>query len=501
MRRAWVRETAGWAAALGISLAVAAQVAASARSELLFRDGDSLVVAMFVRSVLSGQPLDWAMSSVLFVPESVVLGGIDALTGADLGTLLAVNAVVNLLAVYGALRMAAGRRSDGAAPAGWALVGLAVFGLISVTETSASRDALELASLQLTTTYYSATVVGVIVAIGLVRRALDRTDLRIGYGPVLGLIAVAAISTLSNPLFGVWATVPLGLLLAVTSFRAERRTQTLVLLSALVGGTALGAVARIPFAAWIANTGAGYAQPDRWAASLQYYGELLTDRLSTPLGILGTSITVALLALATVRTVRAATRGARFVAASAWVLPLLVVFGAIALGTHAARYLQPVVFAPVLALVAAPRALRLPRAVLRTATAVVAVVLLVGGALGIPRLAAAAHRPDADLTCVTEWVDSSGRTGAGQFWTVRLPKAHLADPSQLVQVDHQLNGYAWLVNRTDLDVGSVSFLLEDAQTVPWQLPVSAVPDEVIECGRYRILDFGAQRLPLGPAHS
>ncbi len=509
MRGAWVREAAGWVAALGISIAVAAQVAASARSDLLFRDGDSLVVAMFARSVLEGRPLDWAMSSVLFLPESGVFAGLSAVLDTDLGGLLAVNAVVNLLALFGALRLAAGRRRDGAAPVAWSLAALAVFGLVAVTETSASRDALELASLQLTTTYYSATVVGVIAVVGVLRRAADRTSGVLGAAAAVAVIS--AVSTLTNPLFAAWATVPLAVILLVATLlvaalrgaalRGAARSRTLLLLGALVVGTAIGFAARIPFAAWIANTGAGYAQPDRWAESVQYYGGLLADRLATPLGLAGTLVIVALLALAAARTVRAESAGARLVAISAWLLPLLVVIGAVALGTHAARYLQPVVFAPMLALVASPRALRVPRPVVRAVTAAAAVLILAAGAVGVPRLAAAAHRPDADLDCVTDWVDASGRTGAGQFWTVRLPKAHLDDPTRLVQVDHRLNGYAWLVDRADFAVGEVSFLVEDAQTVPWELPVATVPEDVVTCGRYRILDFGTARLPLGPAHS
>lgn len=99
MRRVWVRELAGWSGALAVALITAAQVASSARSELLFRDGDSLIVALFARSVLSGVPLDWAMSSVLFLPESAVFAGLDTLLPLDVNGLLAVNAVINILAL------------------------------------------------------------------------------------------------------------------------------------------------------------------------------------------------------------------------------------------------------------------------------------------------------------------------------------------------------------------------------------------------------------------
>lgn len=499
MRRAWVRELAGWIGALGVSLVIVGQVAASGRAELLFRDGDSLFVALVARSMLAGGPHDWAMSSVLFLPESALSAGLDALLPVDVNGLLAVSAVVNLLALYGALRVVAGRRRDGSAPVAWSLMGLAVVGVLAATETSASRDALELASLPLTTTYYAATVVGAVISIGLARRFLDRD-----HGGVALLCSaggLSMLSTLTNPLYAVWATVPLVIVILLMMISASGKRRMAALLVTLIGGTVLGFVGRIPFQPWIANTGVGYAQPSQWLESAVHYGDLLVDRLSTPVGGAACALSLGLLAWAVVRTVRAEDAGSRLVAATAWVAPLLVVVGAIALGTHAARYLQPIAFAPVLAVLATPRALTMPHRATRMIAATVAVAVLVGGALSIPRLSAAAGAPDADLTCVTDWVDGSGRTGAGQFWTVRLPKLHVDDPARLVQVDHQLDGYAWLVDRRDFDVAEVSFLVEDAQTVPWRFPVPAIPDEVVDCGRYRILDFGGTPLPLGPQHS
>lgn len=497
MTRVWVRELTGWLAALTLALIVSGQIAASARAELLFRDGDSLIVALFAQSALSGEPSHWAMSSVLFLPEAALFAGLDLILPFDVNGLLAASAAVNLLAFYGALRMVAGRRRRGTAPVAWALIGTAVLGVLAMTETSASRDALELASLLLTTTYYSATVIAVVLAAGLIRRFVERE--RQGAGLLTTLAFVAALSTLSNPLFAVWATVPLAVVLAGLALRSATRSRLLLTLAVLVGATALGFLGRIPFSAWIANTGAGYAQPALWAESVGYYAALLGDRVTTPLGVVGSLLSLGLLVFAVVRSIRVHETAERVVALAAWVIPVLVLLGAIVLGTHAARYLQPLAFAPVLALVAAPRALAIPHPRLIVATT--AVLLLAGSALSVPRLTSAAQAPDADLTCVTDWVAASGRTGAGQFWTVRLPKLHLDEPAQLVQVDHRLGAYAWLVDRTDFDVGEVSFLIEDGQTVAWQLPLDVVPDEIVDCGRYRILDFGSTSLPLGPPHS
>ncbi|MFJ4223564.1 hypothetical protein [Microbacterium sp. NPDC089695] len=499
MTRTWVRELAGWMLALAVALVTTASVAASARGDLLFRDGDSLIVALLSRSILEGDRLDWAMSSVLFLPETAVFTVLEAALPITVDALFAVSAIVNLLALYGAFRLVAGRRREGSAPVAWSVAALGALGALAMTETSASRDALELASLPLTTTYYSATVVAVVASVGIARRIRDGSAHRAAL--LVGLGLVAAVSTLSNPLYAVWLTAPLVVILAILALRSRTRTRDLWLVAALLAGTVAGAGFRIPFSAWIANTGAGYAQPALWMESVEYYGRLLAERLQSPLGLVAAVAVIALLALGILRTARARDDASRLVAIASWALPLAVVIGAVALGTHAARYLQPAVFAPLLALVADTRALRAPERIGRRITAVSAVALLVGGALSVPRLATAAATTDPDLACVTSWVDASERTGAGQFWTVRLPKLHLDDPSRLVQVDHRLDGYAWLVNRADLDAREVTFLVQDSQSVAWELPVSAVPDAIVECGRWTILDFASTPLPLGPAHS
>lgn len=523
----WARELLGALTAVAIGIAVVTAVAASARSELLFRDGDSLVTTLVVRSIALGQPQDWALSTVLFLPETAMLGLLTTL-GLGVDGTLALAGVVNVVALYGALRVAAGSVVRARAPIAGALLALGAFALLAASETSPSRDALELASLLTTTTYYSATVVGVVLAVGLARRALDRAPVRgtagatttVPWFAVVALGLVAAASVLTNPLFAAWATVPLGLVLGVV---AVRRREALWLVGALVVGSAVGFVGRMPLAHLIANTGAGYIDPAQWPASLEYYGLLLAERWSAPWGAASVLAVVGMWGWSIAATMLLARRrdvGAAVVAACGWVLPLLVTVGAIAVGTHAARYLQPAVFAPLLGLVVLPTVL-LSRALGRAAAerpeaaesagrrwAVVAVggaalLLAVSALIGIPRIGSAANAPDADLACVVDWSEQSGRTGAGQFWTVRLPKTHLADPRGLVQVDHRLRGYAWLVNRDDFAVGEVSFLVIDAQSPAFDLPagLSMADAELIACGRYTIADFGRATLPLGPQRS
>lgn len=497
-----MRETGGWLAAALIAVVAVAQIASTARAELLFRDADSLVVALLVRSVGDGEAFDWVMSSVLFLPEAIVFGVlwmIGRLLSLETDTVLVVNAVVNLTALYGAIRFAAGRRRSDRSPVGWSLAAMSLFCLIALTETSASRDALELASLLTTTTYYSATVIAVVLSAGLVRRAFDHEGAVRRLPVWLGIVALLA--TLSNPLYLAWAGIPIGAVLLISAVYPSARGRALPMLWALVIGIVAGLLARIPLSAWIANDGTDYVQPGLWPESVGYYAQLLGERLSTPLGVAGSAIVAVLLFVCLVQSWRAEDQGSRVLAVMAWAVPLLVLVGMVAMGTHAARYLQPVVFLPVLGLVASPRTLRMPTRAASWSVAAAGVVAILLAGLSIPRAAVAAQHPDADLSCVDDWVSASGRTGAGQFWTVRLPKLHIADASQLVQVDHQLNAYAWLVNRTDFAVGEVSFLLEDAQSAPWSLGADVQPTDVIACGRYTIYDFDTRTLPLGPARS
>jgi hypothetical protein len=497
-----VAESTVLVGAVALAVLVVAHVAVSARGALLFSDGDSMLPVLFVRSFEAGDGQDWAMSSVLFVPELSLFGAIWKLgLGAD--WTIAINGVVNLVALYVALRCVAGgwfRSRAGAFGAGGAF---AVFAVLALLDRTADRDSLELASLLTTPTYYSATVIAVVASIALVRTALGGRGRPGMWVAVLALVAV--LSVMSNPLYLLWATIPLTMVVVVVAV-IDRHRFAGKLAVVLVAASGFGYALRIPFAPHIANDGLGYVDLGGAGASAGYYGALVGDMFSSVGGaasMLGISGLIATAAYLSHRAWMRRDRPALVVTAAGWVIPVLVVAAAILLGTHAARYLQPVVFAPLAALSIAPALLRLPRGGPVRASVVAAIAstgLLVGASLVIPAIASTVDRPDRDLWCVTNWVDRSGRVGAGQYWSVRLPKAHLDDPRQLVQVDALLQPYNWLVDRTDASVRAVSFLLVDADSIPFALGGPADP-KVIGCGRYQILDFGDRPLALGTPHS
>lgn len=518
--RGVVVEVLGWAFALAMALLVTAHLVNS-RGELLFIDADSMFNALLTHAIADGAPQQWAMSPVLFVPEAIAFAAVSALVP-DLHTAFVVSSIVNFTALYGAFRVASGSRRTAATPVLGAAAAFTAFSALALLEGGGDRNSLQLASLLGTTTYYSATVIASVLAIGLVRRALDaeRMPARI-WVPLAGVIAVSAFS---NPLIVVWAVAPaatvlVGLAIArrtrspdvvVSRGRMPRRPPLhLLLVLVLAAASAVGLVARTSVDHLIVAQGADYLRPGNELAAVTGLLRVAAAELARPGGIVAAAVLAALVVTAVLLTFSrtAAERpGAGFLVAVAWVAPVACTLGVVLLGNETPRYLQPWVFAPMLVLACLgewlpPARRRLPSRGRRGALVLAAasVVVLVLGGLGLVRLAAApTTASETSLACVVDWVNDADRTGAGQFWTVRAPKAYADDPAQLLQVTHDLHAYAWLVNRTDYDATTVTFLVADDQSLPFDLPgeLTIADATTVDCGRYTIHDFGSTAIPV-----
>jgi hypothetical protein len=507
--RRWPVELAGFAGASAIAIMVVAHLVSTPRAWIVYYDGDSLVNTLIWKSLVAGQPQHWALSSVLFVPEFALYAAL-ALLGLSVKATLTLNALVNLVGLYAAVRFVSSSTGRGLSWNVAASVGaFGIFGIMAMLDSSSKRESFELPSLMATTTYYSATVVGTLVAIGLVRRLCEQGRPRARRRDVIVLFAVATVSTFTNPIFAAWAVAPLVLLLLV--LLAGRIVSVGALAAAalpLVLGVGAGVALRLPFAALISDSGINYVEPQRLEGSLSYYGGLIAQRAQTVDGASSLAIDAVLIAISVVASLLAVRRrwvAGIIVSSAAWGIPVLVSVGAVLLGTEATRYLEPVFFAPILVLTVlpgllSPRRLGIGRP-LRLAAGITAILACIsGGIIGIPRLVTESSSLDPSVQCVDAWVTASGRTGAGQYWTIRAPKAYLADARQLVQVDAALGPYAWLVNRADYTNARVSFLVVDT-TRPLKLmgqQAQHTPHTTISCGRYTIVDFHGATLKLGP---
>lgn len=473
----------------------------------MFFDGDSLVNTLIVNSFRSGAAQDWAMSPVLFIPELIVYGLISLFADGP-RTALTINAIVNFVALYGALRIASGSRKHSHAPVITSLLAFAAFCALVLLEENGGRDSMQLAGLLATTTYYSATVIAAVATVGLIRRAFDARRVSLSVGISIGVTAM--LSTLSNPLFTAWATAPaLVLLFVMGIFRGQRRVSS-VLALLLVTVTVVALTGRAGLGRLIGASIPDYFHPEDIAGALEHLVNLASGELARPGAIAGSVLIAALLATAIVMTVKnraAKEAGAWVLALYAWFAPLSSVIGVFMLGLPSPRYLQPLVVAPMLILMSAaaskPRWIsdhltrRLPTPGL-TVTLLVCAVLSGAGVLRL--LAPPASEARASLQCAVDWVEKSERHGAGQFWSVRAPKSYVSDPASLLQVTSEARPYEWMVNRSDYDTESVTFLLLDDQSYPFSLPNHLSVDDAdrIDCGRYVIFDFGEVNISTAP---
>ncbi|WP_334173497.1 hypothetical protein [Sinomonas sp.] len=511
----WRPESLGALVALALALLAVWHMDATGRSWILYYESDTVLPALVRGSVLAGQPQDWSLSAVLFIPEMGLYFAIAGLGFGIKGT-FALNAVVNLLLFYGSLRLLSGFVQRELTPSRRVAGALVAFGvLVSLTllEDSPRPDSFELASLLATATYYSATVLASVLATGIVSSLATAAHGRRRRLLEFALIGLSTAATLTNPLFLAWEAVPLAGVLALLARRRVVSWFRLVRLCALLAaGAGLGFAGRIPFEHLIAKDGLAYVDPRSAPWLALYYPEMLADRASTPVGALSLGVVVALILVSAIvfrKSLAAGDVQGAIVSGMGWVAPVAVVVGAICLGAFGTRYLQPMFFAPVCTVVFIPRLFvngpapghSLPARTVRALLAGTVALCLAFSGIATGALSRSAAAVDPDIRCVDEWISASHRTGAGYFWTIRGPKAYLAEPDQLIQIDDPFRAFPWLTDRTDYGTRRVSFVLSvTAYALPILPSVAApAPRRTVSCGRYTITDFGSDILPIAPA--
>ncbi|NVN00083.1 hypothetical protein [Arthrobacter sp. SDTb3-6] len=501
--------------ALLLALVAVWHMASSSRSWMLYYGAETVLPALLWGS---GSFQHWALSAVLFLPE-MALYSLIALCGLSLKATLTTFAVADFFFAYLLLRMTAGFivKAPRPARAFGALLAFTAIVVFAVLDDSPGWDTFELVSLLATATYYSATVLALIATIGITAALTAAALPRARHSRLTcGLAAVVFISTASNPLYLGWVLVPLVATLLVLTWRRVLGLRKTARISALVFGfAAAGLAARLPFSGLITKDTSTYAAPERALATALYYVRMLVERASTLSGFVSLVLMFALIiasALLSRHFIRKKSSSAALVATMGWMSPLITVCGAVGLGAVGTRYLQPLFYAPAIALVFIPALMRSRRSMARlpawlplvrkpVATISTAVIITLCCALAGAALFSESAGVETSIRCVDGWITAHNRPGAGGYWTIRGPKAYLANKSLLLQVDDHFNAYPWLVDRTDFNTRSVSFVVHDRSYPAPQLPPGIHPTHttVVHCGRYTIQDFGSAILPVGPA--
>ncbi|MFZ6991334.1 hypothetical protein ACO0E1_05540 [Curtobacterium sp. RRHDQ66] len=501
------REAIGALVAVALALIALRHVLSTARVTLLWYDGDSVLLPMVVRSMQLGQPFEWAMSPALFFfPELPVYLLCSAVTATPQQA-LALNGVLVLVGVYALMRAVANELMPSARRSARIAVSTLAVGFLTLhvlTESSGSATSLELASLLLTTTYYY----GVVLAL-LATAALALRTIRVGRASVAVLVTlglVAACTTASNPLYVPWSGAPLvvTLLLLGVARRVPWRP-ALWLSGVVVAGSVVGYLLRIPLRPFVSLDPSTYVHPERAATTLGFFASLTDARAATAVGDAGLVLMLVGVLLAVGGTVWAwRVRTSRTVLVAS-LLPLVTIVavsvGVVVAGSETPRYLEPVVVAPLLALVAvceltrtAVRRTRVhqPLRGVRVTLAIGAAIVIAAGVAMAPStlrgVRTAAYDP---ATCLDHWAGGRDVVGVGQFWTVRPLAAYSSENVGLLQVRDTFQTYPWLVDLGAYRDAQPTFVVVGSGDV-WSTPVEdslGPPVSVTHCTGFDIWDY------------
>lgn len=515
-------EMAGFLVAVALAVIAVGSVVAGDRAALLFYDGDSVLFELVHRSIVDGLPFHWAMSAVLFFfPEIPVYLGLRALVSTAQQAILA-NALLNLVVLYTLVRLVAGLLGSGrlgsgrpGSRAGSVVVALVAYGAIILcllSETTGSKETLELTTLFLIGTYYYGSILGAFASLALVmslvRDGLAGAPARVA---AAGLVTLAALSTLSNPLFVLWGAVPLAAALVVVgAVTAIRWRLVLPLVGMLAAGSILGVAARIPLAPFVSPSALSYVYPGRQLDSFLFYLARIADLRLTP----GAAELILFLVLASAAVAAAVLALRRrddpllvLVASFGLITPLFVFAFNVALGTESVRYLQPLYFAPVMSIVvvgtvvartrapgpARTRSARLPRWAPRVLVAVLMAVVATGTVPAAAAVASAAGSDYRRADCLEEWIAGRDITGTGMFWDIRALKAYGDESVNLVQTDFGIvDAFPWLVDVAEFYDADVSYVIVARGDAEWERTVTDTvgsPAAVEQCPAYRIMDY------------
>ena len=505
-------EIVGALAVVALAVAALRHVIATARVSILWYDGDSVLLPLVERSLRLGQPFEWAMSPALFFfPELPVYLFCAAVTATPQAA-LALNGVLVLCGLYVLVRAVAAQLMPDASRAARIAVSVLALGVVTLlvlTESSPTRSTLELASLLLTTTYYYGVLLAMLGTAALTLRVVRTASLPDpprGWGALVTTAALAAFTTASNPLYVPWSAGPV--LVTVVLLALARRVPWRVVVSlgvALVGGSGVGYLLRIPLKPFVSLDPSTYVHPENAGPTLSFFAQLTDERAASAAGdaellllLVGILVSVGGSVWAwrvrTARTVLVAT-----VLSSVTIVAVSV--GVVVAGSETPRYLEPIVTIPLVALVAVAelartsirRTRRAPSARgLRLVTALVtAGVLAVGVAVVPATIDAVRTARYGPAACLDRWAGSRGVTGVGQFWTVRPLATYATSSVRLLQVRDDFGVYPWLVDLASYVDARPTFVLVGSGDV-WSTPVEdslGSPADIVHCDGYDIYDY------------
>lgn len=465
----------------------ARHIATTAWADTFFNNSDSLTLALIHQSIRLKEPMNWILSSQIFLFPEAVIYAIASIFSTNFRVILIVNSLLICLLIYLILRFIFLQFSNNKMLARLFAVLCTMFVImLTILET---RNMANVVTPLLMTTYYYGVVLMALASISLIIGGLKALDGR-ATKPVsqalrlVLLVLISFLTMLSNPMFLLQFVAPLTAV-AVIGWLINRLNlrQTIFILIPQYIGSLLGVLASNLFFTKLYSPSGGlgsYLHLDNIDGTLSFGKIMIKQMLSSGNQgielVLLISISAAslfgFLWVTHMSTKTPETRhdafgpSAYLIVSFAGLAPLMIFCGVVLTGNPTLRYLLPLCVYPLLGLAPFVRNFEflLKFKVLKPLLISAVVLLLLTAVLSNPfnTVKAVGSYYPPDVRCMDEHLKNTPNTsGIAQFWRARGLQLNSRQGLKVIQVDGALNQFDWLYNSADYYRYSVSFVIVD----------------------------------------
>lgn len=443
-------------------------------AQLFLYNGDSITLALLVRSVLSGEPFHWVLSSQLFIfPEGPIYFVSQLIVGNPKYALF-LNAFLNLVVLFFGYRTVGRVFLEPGKANRFALGGLLLVVFLMLCETRLAVNQGSIATLILFNTYYCGvifTALFLLALYGKVAIALERDTRTWVFGAVA--IVLTALTYLSDPLIFLQFSAPfIAVVLVLWILGRLGGFLALFFTATQFVGVLSGGVLRGLFKKYIGASVDSYLHFDRLNLALNdLWMSVQTVRISRLSVIEYLVIFLVLASVAVLALYLLNYRRARFFAGSrkvtgflllvllfTVVAPIVIAVGVLATGSFYTRYLLPVIFFTPLGF--------LPIFFSKRATAVGSglFILLFAGALVLSGRTihdgSWSYMRSDDVDCFNAFMQKQEFDSLGGYWSARALDLYSSSPARVLQITGLAKQH-WLNNAGAYEGHTFSGLIVD----------------------------------------
>lgn len=474
--------------------------------DLFFFNGDSITLAMVLRSINEGEPFRWVFSSQNFIFPEAILYFVSYWIAGSYKNALIVNGVANLfLAIvffWYVCRLILQKEENT-----WLAVSIAalLFSFFLMMETYPDINGKSIFTLTIFNTYYFGVILSSLLLIALFVKELElRGSSKILY--LILFLIVGAFCYASDPLYVLQFAAPFFAVVILILLRGWRSNLRFCIksITLVAGSLVLGDLVRTGLKQYTVASVDSYLKFEHINVAFNALVDLVATLPSSPWSLLlwlvwvlstcyvGYAFVGALLKSG----LNESCRGRILFLGFCFLVPILNITGVILSGNYFTRYFVPLSFFPTIGFC-------FLLAEKSRGTNFVYILSLITGCLVLPAYADSKHNQfnespyEKSLMCYEEVVKLEKIHAIGSFWTSRYLDLYRTTPYRTFQASNDFKPFNWLSNRYKYDEYEIGAVVVDKQQNPAHINPQDVerlgpPTRIVSCDNFYIYTYSGE---------